>query len=90
MLLFTLAPSLILGLGTYVGLACSAAVAIGYLTLHLHGAGLLAGRFVCALIVAGALILFVYFFPVWTAWPMTRSSYLARLWLHGPGLLNWK
>jgi Gpi18-like mannosyltransferase/predicted membrane-bound dolichyl-phosphate-mannose-protein mannosyltransferase len=48
-----------------------------------------AGRFVCALFVAASLVLFVYFYPVWTAIPIERASYYARMWLQGPGLRNW-
>jgi dolichyl-phosphate-mannose--protein O-mannosyl transferase/Gpi18-like mannosyltransferase len=47
------------------------------------------GKFVTATFVVGAVILFVYFFPVWTAMPIDRDGYYHRMWLQGPGIRNW-
>jgi dolichyl-phosphate-mannose--protein O-mannosyl transferase len=47
------------------------------------------GKFVTATFVLGAIVLFIYFFPVWTAMPIDREGYYARMWLSGPGIRNW-
>jgi dolichyl-phosphate-mannose--protein O-mannosyl transferase len=49
----------------------------------------LVGRFVVVVFLATALLLFLYYFPVWVGLPITRSGYYARMWLEGPGLQNW-
>jgi dolichyl-phosphate-mannose-protein mannosyltransferase len=87
-ILATIVPALFLGLGTAWGFI--------FLVLMLAGWGAFfvrwpqhSGKFVCATFVLGVVILFVYFFPVWTAIPIERSSYYARMWLSGPGIRNW-
>jgi dolichyl-phosphate-mannose-protein mannosyltransferase len=49
----------------------------------------LVGGFVVVVFLATALVLFLYYFPVWVGLPITRSGYYARMWLEGPGLQNW-
>ncbi len=83
-----IAPALILGLGPAWGTAGTV------LLLGAYGAILLrkpehVGKFVCVSFVLGGLVCFVYFFPVWTAIPIARSGYYARMWFKGPGLINW-
>jgi Gpi18-like mannosyltransferase/predicted membrane-bound dolichyl-phosphate-mannose-protein mannosyltransferase len=86
-LLLTIAPALILGLGFAVGTFAVIAIAIGYVYTLVETD--YAGKYVCGLFVAGALILFVYYYPVWTAMKIERSGYYARMWLSGTGLRNW-
>jgi len=43
------------------------------------------GKYVFITFVTGVIVLFVYFFPVWTAIPIERAGYYARMWLQGPG-----
>ncbi len=87
-ILATIAPALILGLGGGWGFAALLFMLAGW------GAFLVrmpqhSGKFVTATFVSGVVILFVYFFPVWTAIPIERAGYYARMWLQGPGIRNW-
>ncbi len=87
-ILATIAPALVLGLGTGLGLG------VLVLLLGVWGASLVrwpeySGKFVTATFVLGVVILFIYFFPVWTAMPIERSGYYARMWLQGSGIRNW-
>jgi predicted membrane-bound dolichyl-phosphate-mannose-protein mannosyltransferase len=47
------------------------------------------GRFVCVAFLATALVIFIYFLPLWLGTPISRSGYYARMWLEEPGLRNW-
>lgn len=94
-LVLTMLPAAILGLGGWRGQVAGAALVMfaGYLV----AAELLAGaerprwapRLVAAGFLAAAAALFIYYFPVWTAIPIDRAGYYARMWLQGPGLRNW-
>ena len=42
----------------------------------------LAGKLACLLVAGAAIANFIYFFPVWTAMPITQSGLDARLWMH--------
>jgi Gpi18-like mannosyltransferase/predicted membrane-bound dolichyl-phosphate-mannose-protein mannosyltransferase len=59
------------------------------LLARLRGRGVSASRFVCVTFVAASVVLFVYFYPVWTAIPVSRHGYYSRMWLNGSGLWNW-
>ena len=48
-----------------------------------------AGRYVAAVFVLAALVLFVYYFPIWVGMPISRSGYYARMWLQAAGLSSW-
>jgi dolichyl-phosphate-mannose--protein O-mannosyl transferase len=48
-----------------------------------------AGRYVASVFVAVALILFVYYFPIWVGMPISREGYYARMWLSAAGLRSW-
>jgi len=48
-----------------------------------------AGRYVGSVFVAVALILFVYYFPIWVGMSISRDGYYARMWLQAAGLRNW-
>ncbi|HXN85151.1 MAG TPA: hypothetical protein VN867_03725, partial [Candidatus Binataceae bacterium] len=87
-ILATIAPALLLGLGLTWGWIALVLMLVAW------GACRIAlpeysGKFVCVTFLAGAAILFVYFFPVWTAIPIERGSYYARMWLSSPGIRNW-
>jgi dolichyl-phosphate-mannose--protein O-mannosyl transferase len=86
-ILLTMAPAFILGLGPLTGLISFAAIFVAYLMLLTSTA--YAGRFVASVFVGAALILFVYYFPVWVGMPMDRAGYYARMWLQDSGLRNW-
>jgi len=42
-----------------------------------------------AWIVIAVVILFVYYFPIWTGISIDRAGYYQRMWFQGPGLRNW-
>lgn len=48
-----------------------------------------ANRLVFSAFIFVAVILFLYYLPVWLGTPITREGYYARMWLQGPGLRNW-
>jgi dolichyl-phosphate-mannose-protein mannosyltransferase len=89
-MLATLAPTLLLGLGPRLGATALAVLTIVYLIVLARGGVNSAGRFVFLAIVAAALILFFYFLPVWMPQLLTPAQYFARMWLRGPGLLDWR
>ncbi len=87
-LVMTMVPAMVLGMGAVIG-AISAAALFAVYILALIRDQRLALRIACAAFTAGAAILFVYYFPVWTAISIDRAGYYARMWLQGPGLRNW-
>ncbi|MGH7815648.1 MAG: phospholipid carrier-dependent glycosyltransferase [Candidatus Binataceae bacterium] len=89
LLLIPPAAALYFGVPHREGAAISAAVAIIYLVSAWRG-GRSEGRFVCAVIVGGAAIAFVYFYPLWTGAIMTHPAHDARMWFQGPGIANWQ
>lgn len=88
LLLASLIPSLVLGLGTRAGLATGTAIGASWLVLARSGQGK-SGKFVCILLGFAVIALFGYFFPVWFGLPISQAEMLARTWLRGPGLANW-
>jgi len=88
-LLISLVPTFILGLGTRPGVGAIFALAIGYVTLWRWDKRS-AGIFVCLLFLVVVLAAFVYFFPIWTGLPFSPKGLQARIWLHGSGLANWE
>jgi len=87
-ILATIVPALFLGLGWGFGILV-AILMIGGWAACLGMIPQYSGKYVFGVFVAGSLILFVYFFPVWTAIPIERAGYYARMWLSGPGIRNW-
>jgi dolichyl-phosphate-mannose--protein O-mannosyl transferase len=85
-LLLTIAPVLILGIGPLWGAVLFMAMMAVYFYLL---RGPYAGQYVCAVFCATAVILFIYYFPIWTGMPINREGYYARMWLQGPGLRDW-
>jgi len=100
-LLMSMMPVLIVGVGhiaseyrlvadpaqTAVGLLLAAMLLILYMFLIIRH--FRADRFVFAAFLSLAVALFIYYLPIWLGLPITRSGYYARMWLQGPGLLNW-
>ncbi len=85
-LLLTAAPVFIFGIGPLWGAMISLALIAVYFSLLKTP---YAGRFVCAVFCATAVVLFVYYYPVWTGMPIDREGYYSRMWLQGPGIRNW-
>jgi dolichyl-phosphate-mannose--protein O-mannosyl transferase len=48
-----------------------------------------AGRYVAGVFAVVAVILFVYYFPIWVGMPISREGYYARMWLQSGGIRNW-
>ena len=48
-----------------------------------------AGRYVASVFAVVAVILFVYYFPIWVGIPISREGYYARMWLQSGGIRNW-
>lgn len=86
-LVLTLSPVFILGLGPALGLLALAALIGGYFALI--GRGNYPGKLVCAVFVTTAVVVFIYFFPIWLGLLIPRAGYYQRMWLQGPGLRNW-
>ena len=88
LLLMSLLPALVLGLGTVLGSASFFGMTLIYVVLR-HYNQRYAGRWVCLLFLGGAFAAFLYLFPLWMGLPMRITRYYGRMWLHGPGLANW-
>lgn len=86
-LLMTMAPAFILGLGGWWGGAGMIAVFGGYAAMPARRN--YTGRYVAVVFVLGALVLFIYYWPVWVGVMIPRSGYYARMWLEGDGLRSW-
>jgi C-terminal four TMM region of protein-O-mannosyltransferase len=86
-LLLTMTPVFFLGLPPTWGWIAFIAVvgAYGFFLLRTP----YAGRYVAGVFVAVALVLFVYYFPIWVGMPISRAGYYARMWLQAGGLRNW-
>ena len=87
-LLTAVAPALVLGMGILPGGALIIVIINGFFAMRCVG-GRNSGRLVFMVYVGGALILFIYFLPLWYGWPLTPAQLRARMWLTGPGLHNW-
>ena len=84
-ILATIAPALLLGLGMGWGVLALVPHARGAWGVSSCDGREYSGKFVSATFVLGVVILFIYFFPVWTAMPIERAGYYARMWLQGSG-----
>ncbi len=87
-LLMSLGPVLVLCFGGRIAAIAILAIAITHLLLVQSGSDR-SGKFTCAVFVCTAITVFIYFFPLWTCMPITQAGYDARMWLRGPGLVNW-
>ncbi|HUY27996.1 MAG TPA: phospholipid carrier-dependent glycosyltransferase [Candidatus Binataceae bacterium] len=94
-LLFTLTPAFILGLGWGIG-APAVLVLFGLYIVIAYQVSLgraepsHPGRYVCAMFCATAIVLFVYYFPIWTGAPIERAGYYSRMWLQEANTVrNW-
>lgn len=86
-LLLTMTPVFFLGMPPTWGWITFIAVFVAYGFFLLQTR--CAGRYVAGVFLIAALILFVYYFPIWVGMPISRSGYYARMWLQGPGLRSW-
>ncbi|HVN28493.1 MAG TPA: phospholipid carrier-dependent glycosyltransferase, partial [Candidatus Binataceae bacterium] len=86
-LLATIVPAIILGMGWWGSIPLILMLGV-WAALFIRWPEY-SGKFVCATFAFGVVVLFIYFFPVWTAIPIERSGYYARMWLSGPGMRNW-
>jgi Gpi18-like mannosyltransferase len=86
-LLLTMTPVFFLGLPpTWAWITFIVVVgAYGFLLLRTP----YAGRYVAGVFALTALVLFVYYFPVWVGIPISREGYYARMWLQSGGIRNW-
>jgi dolichyl-phosphate-mannose--protein O-mannosyl transferase len=90
--LILLAPvviCLILAFGVQWGVMIACSIAIVYLFLA-HSPEGRDAKFVCLTFASATLWFCVYFFPLWTCIPLSQAGYTARMWLRGPGLVNWQ
>jgi Gpi18-like mannosyltransferase len=86
-LLLTMTPVFFLGLPPTWAWLSFLVVAGAYVVLLMRTP--YAGRFVAGVFVLTALILFVYYFPIWVGMPISRDGYYARMWLQSSGIRNW-
>ena len=86
-LLLTMTPVFFLGLPPAWAWLAFLMVVAAYVFLLLSTP--YAGRYVASVYVTVALILFVYYFPIWVGIPISRDGYYARMWLQAGGLRNW-
>jgi len=86
-LLLTMTPVFFLGLPPAWAWLAFLMVVAAYVFLLLSTP--YAGRYVASVYVIVALILFVYYFPIWVGIPISRDGYYARMWLQAGGLRNW-
>ncbi|HUO06296.1 MAG TPA: phospholipid carrier-dependent glycosyltransferase [Candidatus Binataceae bacterium] len=86
--LLTLIPACLLGMSLTWGIIWCVLIAAGYIYCLL--ATQYPGRYTAAVYVAGAVILFFYFLPIWMGWPISHDGYYARMWLQtGYSVRNW-
>jgi Gpi18-like mannosyltransferase/predicted membrane-bound dolichyl-phosphate-mannose-protein mannosyltransferase len=88
LLMLPIAAACLLGLRPGVGVLAIAALA-GVYALACQLDERLSGKVVCVMFIAAALVLFVYYFPLWVGLQISRAAYYRRMWLQGPGLVNW-
>ena len=88
LLMLPVAAACLLGFQPGIGVLMVAAMAGAYAVARQLGERF-AGKAVCAIFILAALVLFVYFFPLWVGSPLARAAYYRRMWLQGPGLINW-
>jgi dolichyl-phosphate-mannose-protein mannosyltransferase len=98
-LLVAMVPVCILGIGSWPG--ATLAAALGAISVYLLAADVVssigenvkmcrwAPRLVAVAFLGTAAILFIYYFPIWTAISIERAGYYHRMWFQGPGLRNW-
>ena len=86
-LLLTMTPVFFLGLPPTWGWITFIVVIGAYAFILLRTP--YAGRYVAAMFAATAVILFVYYFPIWVGMPISREGYYARMWLQSAGIRNW-
>ncbi len=86
-LLLTMTPVFFLGMPLKWAWLTFPTMVVAYFVLLLKTR--YAGRYVASVFVVIALVLFVYYFPIWVGMPISRDSYYARMWLQVGGLRSW-
>ncbi len=86
-LLLTMTPVFFLGLPPTWGWLVFFVVVGAYFYILLRTP--YAGRYVASVFALTAVILFVYYFPIWVGMPISREGYYARMWLQAGGVRNW-
>ncbi len=86
-ILASLSPDILFALGWAAGSITCLLIAIAYAASVRAERG--SGVFVCGVFVTAALAGFVYFFPLWTGFPLSPAGFRSRMWLHGSGVANW-
>jgi Gpi18-like mannosyltransferase len=87
-LLLTMTPVFFLGLPTTWSWITFIVVIGAYFFFLLNTP--YAGRYVAGVFAIVAVVLFVYYFPIWVGIPMDRTGYYARMWLQSGGIHgNW-
>ena len=77
----------LLGFGYLFGAIASSVTLVAYGALL--GRGRWPGRFVCAIVTATSVVVFLYFLPLWIPLATTQEAQNARVWLHQAGLADW-
>ncbi len=70
-----------------LGLPLTGTLLLSYMLLAFYGFRV--DRFVVVVFLAMAIVLFIYYLPIWLGTPISRVGYYARMWLEGPGLPDW-
>ncbi len=86
-LLLTMTPVFFLGMPLKWAWLTFPTMVVAYFVLLLRTR--YAGRYVASVFVVIALVLFVYYFPIWVGMPISREGYYARMWLQVGGLRSW-
>jgi Gpi18-like mannosyltransferase len=86
-LLLTMTPVFFLGMPLKWAWLTFPLVVVAYFVFLLRTR--CAGRYVASVFVVVALVLFVYYFPIWVGMPISREGYYARMWLSAAGLRSW-
>lgn len=79
---------LILSLGKPYGGIASGAILAAFLLITKRYS-IYGGKFVFVTFASAAILLAVYFFPIWTGTPISEAGYLGRMWIRGPGMVSW-
>jgi len=86
-LLLPVMAAALLGLGYLWGAIASIAIALGYAATTMRARA--SGRFSCAVFLATAVAVFIYFLPLWIPLALSQNQFVARMWFNTAGLGNW-
>ncbi len=86
-LICSLTPACLFGLGTSAGVVCLITILAGYAFLTWRFTA--GSKFVGLLVVAASIAAVVAFLPLWVGSPLEPASYDARIWLRGSEVVQW-